>query len=75
LTQGTEYQISELMIMHNNTTATQTEYAVLESGEIGTGGPTYTTSIASGNLTLQVTISDAASTNVTALIKRTLFAV
>jgi hypothetical protein len=76
LTQGTEYQFGELRIMHNGTSVYLTEFAILENGTIGTAPqPTFAASIAAGTLTLTVTISDAATTNVAMIIERKLFAV
>lgn len=67
ISQGTDYQISELMVIHDGTTTYDTEFAVLETaGELGT----LTTAINGANLELSVTMASA--TNATIFIKRLL---
>jgi hypothetical protein len=70
ITQGSNYQTSEVLVLHNGTTTTMTEYAVLE-----TNGPlaTLTSDINSGNARLRVTM--ATSTSATIKIHRTLITV
>lgn len=76
ITQGTEYQFGELRLMHDGTSVYLTEFAVLENGTIGTAPqPLFTAAIATGTLTLSVTIGDAATTNANMIIERKLFAV
>ncbi len=73
--QGTKYQQSEVRMVHDNTTVYLTEFAVVESNA---GAPipcTFTAAIATGTLTFSATITDAASTNATVTMERTLFAV
>lgn len=70
ITQGTAYQISEILVLHNGSTTTMTEYAVLESGSsLGA----FTTDISSGNARLIVTMGSA--TSATIKIDRTLITV
>lgn len=70
ITQGSNYQVSEIMVLHNGTTTTMTEYAVLESGAaLGT----FTSDISGGNARLLVTMG--AATSATINIQRTLMVV
>ena len=70
ITQGSSYQISELMVLHNGTTTTMTEYAVLETGAaLGT----FTSDISAGNARLLVTMASATSATIN--IKRILMVV
>ena len=74
VTQGSKYTTSEVLLAHDGTTSYLSEYAVIELG--GTVIPlTVSTSISSGNVLLRVTITDAASTNATVKVARTLIAV
>lgn len=77
ITQGSKYYFSELHITHDGSVAYLTEYAVLENGTIAWDPATsgWTASIATGTLTLQAKITNAATTNAVFLIERTLFAV
>jgi hypothetical protein len=61
ISQGTNYQVSEVLIIHNGTTTTMTEYAVLE-----TNGPlaTISSDIDTGLVRLLVTMGNAASATV-----------
>ena len=70
ITQGTSYQASELMVIHNGTTTTMTEYAVVETnGALGT----ITADVSAGNARLLVTMGSATSATVN--IHRTLMVV
>ena len=61
ITQGTNYQVSEVLVLHNGTTTTMTEYAVLESGSaLGT----ITSDISTGNCRLLVTMGSATSATI-----------
>jgi hypothetical protein len=74
VTQGSKYTTSEVLLAHDGTTSYMSEYAVIELG--GTVIPlTVSTSISAGNVLLRVTITDAASTNATVKVARTLIAV
>ena len=74
VTQGSKYTTSEVLLAHDGTTSYLSEYAVIELG--GTVIPlTVSTSISAGNVLLRVTITDAASTNATVKVARTLIAV
>jgi hypothetical protein len=74
VTQGSKYTTSEVLLVHDGTTSYMSEYAVIELG--GTVIPlTVSTSISAGNVLLRVTITDAASTNATVKVARTLIAV
>ena len=70
ITQGSDYQVSEIMVIHNGTTTTKTEYAVLETnGVLGD----FTADISSGNARLIVTM--AAATSATINISKTMLVV
>ena len=74
VTQGSKYTTSEVLLVHDGTTSYMSEYAVIELG--GTVIPlTVSTSISGSNVLLRVTITDAASTNATVKVARTLIAV
>lgn len=61
ITQGTNYQFSEIMVIHNGTTTTMTEYAVLETnGALGT----FTSDVSAGNARLLVTMGSATAATV-----------
>lgn len=61
ITQGSNYQVSEILVLHNGTTTTMTEYAVLESGSaLGT----FTSDISSTNCRLLVTMTSATSATI-----------
>jgi hypothetical protein len=62
ITQGTSYQSSEVLILHNGTTTYLTEYAILRNGSnLGT----LSSDISGGNIRLLVTMA----TSATAFIK------
>lgn len=70
ITQGTNYQFSEVVVMHNGTTTTMTEYAVVETnGALGT----FTSDVSGGSARLLVTMG--AATSATINIQRTLMVV
>ena len=74
VTQGSKYTSSEVLLAHDGTDSYLSEYAVIELG--GTRIPlTVSTSISSNDVLLRVTITDAASTNATVKVARTLIAV
>ena len=58
ITQGSTYQVSEVLVLHNGTTTTMTEYAVQESNS---ALATLTSDISSGNCRLLVTLASAAT--------------
>ena len=61
ITQGTNYQFSEIVVVHNGTTTTMTEYAVVETnGALGT----FTSDISGGNARLLVTMASATSATI-----------
>jgi hypothetical protein len=61
ITQGTNHQFSEIMVIHNGTTTQMTEYAVLETnGALGT----FTTDVNTGNARLLVTMGTATSATI-----------
>ena len=65
--QGTEYQVSEILVLHNGTTTTMTEYGALETtGALGT----FTSDVSGGNVRLLVTMGTATSATIN--IQRTL---
>jgi hypothetical protein len=70
VSQGSNFQISELMTIHDGTTTYDTEFAVLETlGELGT----LTTAVNGANIELRITMGTTTSANVR--IKRLLFEV
>jgi hypothetical protein len=74
VTQGSKYTTSEVLLAHDGTDSYMSEYAVIELG--ASRIPlTVSTSISAGNVLLRVTITDAASTNATVKVARTLIAV
>lgn len=74
VTQGSKYTSSEVLLVHDGTDSYLSEYAVIELG--ASRIPlTVSTAISSGNVLLRVTITDAASTNATVKVARTLIAV
>jgi len=74
VTQGSKYTTSEVLLVHDGTDSYLSEYAVIELG--GTVIPlTVSTSISASNVLLRVTITNAASTNATVKVARTLIAV
>lgn len=61
ISQGSDYQISEFMVIHDGTTTYDTEFAVLETtGELGT----LSTAINGANVELTVTMASATSANI-----------
>ena len=74
VTQGTKYTTSEVLLAHDGTDSFMSEYAVIELGASRIP-MTVTTSISGANVLLRVTITDAASTNATVKVARTLIAV
>jgi len=74
VTQGTKYTSSEVLLVHDGTDSYMSEYAVIELGASRIP-MTVSTSISTGNVLLRVTITDAASTNATVKVARTLIAV
>lgn len=61
ITQGTNYQVSEILVIHDGTTTYMTEYAVLETnGSLAT----FTSDISGGNARLLVTMSSASAATV-----------
>jgi hypothetical protein len=70
ITQGSEYQVSELILMHNGTVTFDTEYGILtSSGILGV----LTTAVSGTNATLVVTMNSASPSSI--IIKRLLFSV
>lgn len=74
VTQGSKHTSSEVLLVHDGTTSYMSEYAVIELGASRIP-MAVSTSISSGNVLLRVTITDAASTNATVKVARTLIAV
>jgi hypothetical protein len=61
ITQGSNYQFSEIMMIHNGTTTQMTEYAVVETnGALGT----FTSDVSGGNARLLVTMGSATSATI-----------
>jgi hypothetical protein len=70
ITQGANYQVSEVLVIHNGTTTSMTEYGVLETNG---GLATITSDVSAGNVRLLVTMASA--TAATIMIERTILAV
>lgn len=69
---GTNYQVSEVMVIHNDSTADIIEYGVLEMGiAIGDVGVNYNT----GTDDVEITFANASTTSASVTIKRVLLAV
>jgi hypothetical protein len=61
ITQGTNYQVSEVLVIHNGTTTYSTEYGVIETnGALAT----ITTAINGANVELRVTMGTATSATI-----------
>ena len=61
VTQGTNYQVSKLLVIHNGTTVSYTEYGVLETnGSLAT----FTPAISGGNVVLSVVMGSATSASI-----------
>jgi hypothetical protein len=75
VTQGTKYQVSEVRMLHDGTNVVMNEYSVLETNAASPIPVTFSAAIATGTLTLSATITNAATTNASIIIERTLFAV
>ncbi len=71
ITQGTSYQVSEILVIHNGTTTYMTEFAVLETS--GTALATFTSDISGANARLIVAMGSATSAAIK--IKRDLIVV
>jgi len=70
ITQGSNYQFSEIVVVHNGTTTTMTEYAVVETnGALGA----FTADVSAGNARLLITMGSATSATIN--IQRTLMVV
>lgn len=61
ITQGSNYQVSEILVIHNGTTTSMTEYGVLETN--GTLA-TFAADISGGNVRLLVTMGSATSATI-----------
>jgi hypothetical protein len=61
ITQGTNYQVSEILVIHNGTITTTTEYGMMNTG--GSLG-TFATDINTGNVRLLVTMGSATSATI-----------
>jgi len=74
VTQGSKYTSSEVLLMHDGTVSYLSEYAVIELG--ASRIPlTIATAVSGSDVTLTATITDAAATNATVKVARTLIAV
>ena len=61
ITQGSTYQISEILVIHNGITTTMTEYGAVETdGALAT----FTSSIVSTNAVLTITMASATSATI-----------
>lgn len=70
VTQGSKYTVSKLIMIHDGTNAHITEYSLIELG--ASRIPlTISATLSSGNVLLEATITDAASTNATVRVVKT----
>jgi hypothetical protein len=74
LTQGSKYYASQVIVLHNGTTAYHTEFGIVEPTS-GAMPVTITSTISGGNVLIQATFTDAATTNATAKVSSTLIGV
>jgi hypothetical protein len=72
VTQGSKYQVSEVRMIHDGSLVYLTEFSVLETNSAVPIPVTFTAAIATGTLTVNATITDAATTNAAVIIERTL---
>lgn len=62
VTQGTKYTVSKVLMIHNGTTTTMTEYGIIELG--ASRIPlTLSATYSGGSMLLQATVTDAGTTN------------
>jgi hypothetical protein len=61
ITQGSNYQVSEIMVLHNGTTTSTAEYAMMNTGGVLA---TLATDISGGNVRLLVTMASATSATI-----------
>lgn len=67
ITQGTDYQVSEMLVLHNGTSTVNTEYGIMYTNAIL---GTLSTDISSGQVRLLVTMSSNSAATIN--IKKTL---
>ncbi len=74
LTQGTKFYTCEIMVLHDGTTTTMSEYSVLAfpAATASQIPVTFTSDISGGNVRLLATVTDAATTAVAVEMQRTL---
>lgn len=70
VTQGTKYTTSKFILLHDGTTASISEYGILQFGSPSIP-LTISATISAGNVLLQATITDAATTNADIILTRT----
>lgn len=75
VTQGTKFQMSEVHLVHDDTTVYLTNYAIVESNLAVPIPVTFTSTITTTTLTLFATITDAVTTPAAILMERTAIAV
>jgi hypothetical protein len=67
ITQGTNYQTSDVLIIHNGTTANIVEYGSIATNDyLGT----FSSTVSGGNCLLQINMSSATSSTVKVLSQR-----
>jgi len=67
--QGSKYRTSKIIVLYDGFSVYDTEYAIVENGT-SISGVNVSASLSSSNVTLKVTISDAATTNATVKVLR-----
>lgn len=73
-TQGSKYYASKVAVIHDGTSAYHTEFAIIEP-TAGSMPVTITSTISGGNVLIQATFTDAATTNATAKVSSNLIGV
>jgi len=73
-TQGSKYYASKVAVIHDGTNAYHSEFAIIEP-TAGSMPVTITSTVSGGNVLIQATFTDAASTNATAKVSSNLIGV
>ena len=67
VTQGTDYYQSEINVVHDGSTAYISEFGMINTDPSGFSNPTFSATISSGNLLLQVAMASNASATIKVL--------
>jgi hypothetical protein len=69
LKQGTKVRTSKVIVQNNGSSVDMTEFAITETGGV-ISGVAVSAAVSSTNAVLQLTVTDAASTNVTVKLSK-----